>query len=396
MKYNFDEVINRRGTGSIKWDAEEFIKDWGLTERYDKDTLPLYTADMDIACPPCIVNAMHRVADRRIYGYTMPTSEYFESIITWFKKRHDWEIKKEEIVVSPGTVYALGVAVRAYTNPGDGVIIQRPVYAPFTTAIESNGRVVANSQMLVNEEGYYVADLKGFEEQAKKPENKMFILCNPHNPSGRIFDVEDLKEMARICKKYNVVIVADEIHGDLIRRDSKFVPIVKAADETDHIVTCTAINKTFNVAGLHATNVVISNPELRDKFKEELGMNLPTPYTVEAVIAAYTQGEEWLEELKEYLDGTIDWVMDFIKEHLPKVKCVRPEGTYIFWMDFSGYGLTAEEVHQKIYIDANVVLEGGKMFDPDHGDGFERICLSSPRSIIQEAFFRIARQFEGI
>lgn len=394
MKYNFDEIINRRGTGSIKWDAEDFIKDWGLTERYDKDTLPLYTADMDFACPPCVVDAMHSVADRRIYGYTMPRPEYYDAIISWFKKRHEWEIKKEEIVVTPGTVFAIGVAIRAYTAPGDGVIIQRPVYAPFTSAIENNGRVVSNSQMLINDEGYYVADLKGFEEQARKPENKLFILCNPHNPSGRIFDVSDLKEMARICKENNVIIVADEIHGDLIRRDSTFVPIVKAADESDHIVTCTAINKTFNVAGLHATNIVISNADLRKKFKKELGMNMPTPFTVEAVIAAYTNGEEWLEELKEYLDGTIDWVMDFVKEKLPKVKCVRPEGTYIFWMDFSGYGLTAEEVHQKIYIDANVVLEGGKMFDPDLGDGFERICLSSPRSLVQEAFIRIARQFE--
>lgn len=396
MKYNFDEVIDRHGTGSIKWDAADFVKERGLSERYDKDTLPLYTADMDIACPPCIVEAMHRVADRRIYGYTSATKEYYQSIMDWFKKRHDWEIKKEEILIAPGTVYALGVAVRAYTNPGDGVIIQRPVYSPFTSTIESNGRIVANSQMLVNEEGYYVADLNDFERQASKPENKLFILCNPHNPSGRIFDTSDLKQIAEICKKHNVIIVADEIHGDLIRRDSTFVPMVKAAEETDHIVTCTAINKTFNVAGLHATNVVIQNKVLRDKFRKELGMYLPTPFTVEAVIAAYTEGEEWLEELKIYFDETIDWVMDFVKEYLPKVKCVRPEGTYIFWMDFRGYGLTAEEIHKKIYVDANVLLEGGKIFDPEYGDGYERICLSSPRSIIQEAFRRIARQFENL
>ncbi len=396
MKYNFDEVIDRKGTSSLKWDLGDFLIDIGLTEQFNEDSLPLFTADMDIAAPPCVVEAMHKVADRRIYGYSYPKSDYYEAIIGWFKRRHDWTIKEEEITFCPGTVYALGLAIRAYTNPGDGVIIQRPVYTPFTSTIEENKRVVANSQMLVNDEGYYVADLKGFEEEAKKPENKLFILCNPHNPSGRIFSNEDLKAMAKICKENNVIIVADEIHGDLIRKDAVFTPIAKIAEDTDHIVTCTAINKTFNVAGLHATNIVITNPELREKFRKELGMVLPTPFTIEAVKAAYNEGEEWLEELKEYFDGTIDWVMDYCKENLPKMKCVRPEGTYIFWMDFSGYGLSRDEIRKKIYIDANVILEEGTMFDPDHGQGFERICLSSPRSMVQEAFRRIAKEFKGL
>ncbi len=396
MKYNFDEIINRRGTGSIKWDGEEIVKSWDLTERYDEDTIPLFTADMDIACPPCVTEAMHRVADNRIYGYSFPTDEYFNSIINWFKRRHNWKITKEEITFSPGTVYSLGVAVRAFTNKGDGVIIQRPVYVPFTSIIEGNNRVVANNQMLVNDEGLYVADLQGFTELAKKSENKLFILCNPHNPSGRIFSNDDLKEMSRICKENDVKIIADEIHGDLIRKDSVFTPIVKVAEDTDHIITCTAINKTFNVAGLHATNIIIHNKKLREAFQKELGMILPTPFTVAAVIAAYNEGEEWLEELKEYLDGTIDWVMNFCKEHLPKMKFVRPEGTYIFWMDFRGYGLQHNEIHKKIYIDANVLLEGGLIFDPDLGAGFERVCLASPRPIIQQAFERIARQFKGL
>ncbi len=396
MKYNFNETINRRGTGSIKWDMGDTLMELGYAERYDEDTLPLFTADMDIAVPPCIVDAMHKVADHRIYGYTLPTKEYYEAIINWFGRRHDWVIKQEEIVFCPGTVFALGVAVRAYTEPGDGIIIQRPVYTPFTTTIEGNGRVVANSQMLVNEEGYYIADLTSFEEQAKKPENKMFILCNPHNPSGRIFSKEDLRAMAKICKENDVVIIADEIHGDLIRQNSIFTPIVKVADDTDHIVTCTAINKTFNVAGLHATNVVITNPELRSAFQKELGMSMPTPFTIGAVVAAYNEGEEWLEELKTYMDETIDSVIDFCKQNLPKMKCVRPEGTYIFWMDFRDYGLSRDEIRKKIYIDANVILEEGLMFDPDQGAGFERICLSSPRPMVQEAFKRIANQFKGM
>ncbi len=396
MKYNFDEIVERRHTGSVKWDFGEMLIQMGFTERFDEDTLPLFTADMDFAVPPCVVDAMHKVADQRIYGYTMPIPEYYDAIISWFKRRHNWEILPEEILYSPGTVHALGVAVRAFTEPGDGVIIQRPVYFPFTSAIEGNGRVVANNQMKVDAEGYYIPDLEDFEKQAKKPENKLFILCNPHNPSGRIFSNEDLRAMAKICVDNDVIIVADEIHGDLIRRDAVFTPIVKVADSPKNIITCTAINKTFNVAGLHASNIVIQDTELREIYAKELNMPFPTPFTYNAVIAAYNEGEEWLEELKDYLDGTIDWVLDFCKENLPKVKCVRPEGTYIFWMDFRGYGLTRDEIRKKIYIDANVVLEEGLMYDPDQGAGFERICLSAPRSIVQEAFRRIAREFEGL
>lgn len=396
MNYNFDEIINRRGTGSIKWDFGELLKQLGFAERFDEDTLPLFTADMDFAVPPAIVEAMHKVADQRIYGYTMPTPAYYSAIIGWFKRRHNWDIQPEEILYCPGTVYSLGVAVRALTNPGDGVIIQRPVYFPFTTSIEKNGRVVANNQMLINDDGFYVPDLKGFESLAKKPENKLFILCNPHNPSGRIFDNDDLKALSKICKDNDVVIIADEIHGDLIRCDQTFTPIVKVAKNTDHIITCTAINKTFNVAGLHATSIVISDPKLRAIFQRELGMAMPTPFTYNAVIAAYNESEEWLEALKIYLDDTIDWTMRFLKEHMPKVKFVRPEGTYIFWMDFRAYGLSPAEVRRKIYYDANVILESGTMYDPDFGAGFERICLSSPRPMIQEAFKRIAKEFKDL
>ena len=396
MKYNFDEIIERRGTGSIKWDFGDLLKQMGFADRFDEDTLPLFTADMDIAVPPAIVEAMHRTADTRIYGYTFPTQEYFEAIISWFSRRHDWDIKPEEILYCPGTVHALGVAVRAFTNPGDGVIIQRPVYFPFTQQIEGNGRVVANNQMVVNDEGFYVIDLAGFEEQAKKPENKLFILCNPHNPSGRIFDDDDLSAMAKICKDNNVVIIADEIHGDLIRQDEKFIPLVKLTEDTSHIITSTAINKTFNVAGLHASAIVISDSELRGTFQQELGMQMPTPFTYNAVIAAYNECEDWVEEIKIYFDGTIDWVMQFMKDRMPKVKCVKPEGTYIFWMDFRGYGISAEEIRKRIYVNANVVLESGTMYDPDQGAGFERICLSSPRSMVQEAFERIAKEFDDL
>lgn len=395
MKYNFDEVINRRNTYSMKWDGGEFLKEFGLTERYDEDTIPLFTADMDLPIPQPMIDALHKTVDHRIFGYSIFPNEYFEAIQHWFKKRHAWDIKKEEIVFSPGTVHAVNVAVRALTKPGDGIIIQRPVYPPFTSGVEGNGRVVRNNALKYDEDGYYTIDFDDFEAKAKEENTTMFILCNPHNPTGRIFKEAELKRLSDICAANGVVIVADEIHGDLIRLDQTFTPIVKVADTTDHIVTCTAINKTFNVAGLHCTNVIITNPELRKKYSQAMGMNLPSPFMVSALIAAYHEGEEWLEQLQEYIDGTMEWVVNFLAENMPKVKVRIPEGTYVMWMDFSSYGISPKEVHDRIYNKANVVLEDGKMFG-EEGHPFQRICIPSPRPIIKEAFERIAKEFEDL
>jgi len=395
MKYNFDEIVNRRGTYSLKWDGGNLIKASGLTSRYDEETIPLFTADMDLPVPQPLIDALHKTVDHRIFGYSVFPDEYFEAIQLWFKKRYDWVIKKEEIIYSPGTVHALSIAVQAFSEPGDGIIIQRPVYPPFTASIEANHRVVMNNALIYDEDGNYHIDFEDFEAKAQNEKTKMFILCNPQNPTGGILNRDELRKLADICLKHDVLIVADEIHGDLIRRNSTFIPIAKASDNVDHIITFTAINKTFNVAGLHCTNVIISNPELRKKMNEVMGMHLPSPFTVSALIAVYTDGEEWLEQLKEYIDGTMDWVVKFLAEKMPKVKVRIPEGTYIMWMDFSGYGLSPEEVHERIYNKANVLLEDGKMFG-EEGLHYQRICTPSPRPIIKEAFERIAREFEDV
>ncbi|WP_257347324.1 MalY/PatB family protein [Pseudalkalibacillus decolorationis] len=395
MKYNFDEIINRRGTYSLKWDGGDLIKQVGLTERYDEETIPLFTADMDLPVPQPLLDALHKTVDHKIFGYSVLPDEYFEAIQHWFKKRHDWDIKGEEIIYSPGTVHALNIAVKAFTGPGDGIIIQRPVYPPFTPAIEGNGREVMNNALKCDDDGYYSIDFEDFEAKAKEENTKLFILCNPHNPTGRVFNIDELKKLSDICAKNDVLIIADEIHGDLIRRDQTFIPIGKAAKNEDHIITFTAINKTFNVAGLHCTNVIIPNPELREIFRGVLGMQLPSPFTISALIAVYNEGEEWLEQLKEYIDGTMEFVKNFLAESMPKVKVRIPEGTYIMWMDFSGYGISPEEVHDRIYNKANVLLEDGNMFG-EEGLNYQRICIPSPRPIIKEAFERIAREFEDI
>jgi cysteine-S-conjugate beta-lyase len=394
MKYNFDEVIERKGTYSLKWDGGSFLKDFGLTDRFDENTIPLFVADMDFQCPQPVIEALHRVADHRLYGYSAYFCEpkYTDAIIQWFKTKRNWEIRPEEIVYVNGTVEGLRMCMEAYTNPGDGVIIQRPVYGPFTSTIEKTGRSLVNSQ-LVNHNGYYSIDFDDLEEKLADPKNKMYLLCNPHNPSGRVWNRAELTRLGEMCRRHGVILIADEIHGDILRKGQDFHPIASLVDDS-RIVTLTAINKTFNTAGLHCSNAVIKDPEMRKKLQEAVGFISPTPFAIGALIAAYNEGTEWLDQVNEYIDGNIDWLLDFLKKKMPKVKCFRPEGTYILWMDFRAYELPAAEIHERIYNRANVVLEGGRMFDPDLGDGFERICVPTRRALLMEAMERIAAEFQ--
>ncbi|MEG0020601.1 MAG: aminotransferase class I/II-fold pyridoxal phosphate-dependent enzyme, partial [Oscillospiraceae bacterium] len=395
MTYNFDEIVDRKNTNSAKWDSGENLIAMGIAQRFDKDTLPLFTADMDFRCPPSVKAEIQKVVDFNLYGYTTLhpsfSGEYFSAVTGWFKRHFNWDISPEEVIYMDGTISAVKHALLAFSKEGDGVLINRPIYTPFTKTILSTNRRVVNSA-LINNDGYYTIDFEDFEKKAALPDTTCFILCNPHNPTGRIWSDADLVKMYNICKKNNVVVIADEIHGDLIRNDSAFHPLATLVGK-ENLVSCTAANKTFNLAGLKATNVIIQDSTLRSKYMAEVGLLMLSPITAAAVIGAYNGGEEWLSQLKTYLDGTIDWVMDFCKTNLPKMKCSRPEGTYIFWMDFNGYGLSPQEISRKIYFDANVVLEGGLMFDPENGGGFERICLSTRREIVKEAFYRIAKQF---
>lgn len=395
MNYNFDEFVNRRGTYSLKWDGADIIKQFGLTERYDENTIPLFTADMDLPVPQPLIDALHKTVDHRIFGYSVFPDEYFAAIQHWFNKRHNWQIQREEIVFSPGTVHALNVAVKALTSPGDGIIIQRPVYPPFTSAVEGNDRKVVNNALVADANNYYTIDFVDFENKAKQEDTTMFIMCNPHNPTGRVFTEEELVKMSDICRRHNVIIIADEIHGDLVRKGQKFWPMANVVEDDSHIITLTAINKTFNVAGLHCTNAVITDEKLREKFSTEMGFQLSSPFAISALISVYNDGDEWLEQLKDYIDGTMQFTMEFLAEHMPTVKTYIPEGTYIMWLDFSGYGVSADEIHDRIYNKANVVLEDGKLFGEEtilH----QRICIPSPRPLIKEALERIAKEFEDL
>lgn len=392
MKYNFDEIIDRRGTNSVKWDAGIFLVEHGITERFDEESIPLWVADMDFAVPQPVLDALKKRVDQKIFGYTTHSTdpEYFSAIRNWFYRRQNWNIADEEVVFCPGTVHALDVCVKAYSLPGDGIIIQRPVYSPFTRVVVNNGRIVVNNELL-NDNGYYSIDFDDLEARAKDPKNTMMIICSPHNPVGRIWNKEELRRMAQICLENDVLLISDEIHGDIVRKDEVFYPIARVAD-MENIVVCTAINKTFNLAGLHCSNMVIQNEQNRNKFQKVLGMKMPSPFAVSALIAAYNEGEEWLEQLNEYLDENFAFLEKFLHKNMPEVKFWKPQGTYIGWLDFSPYQLSDKEVHKRIYMDANVVLQDGKSFG-EKSSHFQRICIPTPKSVLREALERIAKEF---
>ena len=399
MTYDFDRPVDRRGTYSMKWDGPSLMESFfpGIGE-CEKEPLCVFTADMDFQCAESIREELQKIVDRNLYGYTglAPTAEvckpYYDAVTGWFKRHYGWEIDPETIVYTPGTVNAVDIAIKTFSKEGEGVLINPPIYGPFAMSIEGAGRKVVRSP-LINTGGYYTVDFAGFEEKAKDPNTKIFILCSPHNPTGRIWTPEELRRMYGICTANGVVVVTDEIHGDLIRKGETFHPMATVVDGKN-LVSCTAANKTFNLADLKTTNVVIRDPEMRAQYSKSLGFTFPNIFTIAATIGAYNGGQEWLDQVRDYLDGTIDWVLDFVKEKMPRVKIRRPEGNYVLWMDFRGYGLTPDEVNDRILKKAGVVLERGEMFDQELGAGFQRICVPTQRAVIQECFRRMEEVFE--
>lgn len=399
MKFDFDRIIDRCGTWSDKWDmSDEQLRGYDMAEKRPEDGIYMSTADMDFQCAPCIKEALQKIVDRNLYGYTslnrLVVPEYYEAVKGWMKRRHKWEIDAEDIMYVDGTIEALRLTLSTLTQPGDGVLITPPVYSPFNEMIQLTGRKVVKSH-LINTDGYYTIDFEDFEKKAKDPHTTAFVNCSPHNPSGRVWTEEELLRLYRICEENGVLFISDEIHADLVRMDQEFIPIGRLVDGKNLIVT-TGANKSFNIAGLHASNIITKNPEFRSKLSEYTGWISPTPFTVAAVIAAYTEGDEWLDQVRAYLDGNLEWAVDFLHKNMPKVRVRKPEGTYILWMDFRDYGLSVKELRHRICDVAGVIKEQGALFDEDHGDGFERVCLSTSRLLVQKAFQRICAAFEDL
>ena len=388
---NFDELVERQGTYSAKWMG---IGGSSLDYLNPTVTLPFQVADMDFACPDPLVQAMHKVADHRIYGYSARTEAYTEAFTGWYRRRYGLELKGEWIVPSHGSMSAVNNAVRAFTNVGDGVIICRPVYGHFTDCIERElYRRVVNVQ-LVNHDGYYTMDWSAFEAACARPENRVFILCSPANPVGRVWTCEELARICEITRRNHVLLVSDEVHCDLLTEGVHHTPILQATDDWSNLIMVTGINKTFNVAGLACANAVIPDDTLRGIFCKEFGHASLSPFAIAALISAYTECDEWLKALTVYIEGNFDAALAFLREHMPKVKVCKPEGTYILWLDFSAYGLSAKEIHRRIYDDANVLLQDGTVHDPDQGGQFQRMCVSCARAVMLEALRRSAKEFE--
>lgn len=392
MRYNFDEIIERIGTYTAKWaDIEGSCADY----RNPDQKLPFQVADMDISCPEPLIQTLHKVVDHRMYGYSSEYKEprYAQSIVDWYQRRYGFHIEKEWIIYSNGSIEGVNGVIRAFSNIGDGVIISRPVYGHFTQCIEEETYRKVIDCHLINNNGYYTMNWADFEEKCAEPTNRIFILCSPANPVGRVWSEDELKKMISICKRNNVLLVSDEVHCDILSRNAVHHPILTMTDDYSNIIMITAINKTFNTAGLFCANVIIPDYSLRGIYKKEFGHRSPTPFAIGALISAYNDCDDWLEQVNEYIEANIDFAIRFLSENMPKVKVIKPEGTYILWMDFSEYGLTPEEIHTRIYENAKVILQDGTVHDPEYGGQFQRMCIPCPRPILEEALKRMAKEF---
>lgn len=403
MNYNFDQRINRNGTNSYKWDyvkRDGAVVPWDETDagRHEKPVLPLWVADMDFPCPQPVVDAVTEIARMGVYGYAFPPPSYYDSVVRWMKRRHGWTVDPDTICFTPGIVPALHMLVSAYTKPGDKVLVQPPVYYPFFNAIENlQTRPALNP--LRYENGRYYMDFEDLEAQCADPGVKLAILCSPHNPVGRIWSADELCRFGRICMDNDVLVVSDEIHCDLILGDHTFTAYATLGPEyEERSIICTSPSKTFNLAALQASNMMIPDADLRETFQQTVrsaGIFTLNPFGIAAVEAAYDHGEEWLEQLLAYLEGNFRFLESFFRERLPRIKVIETEGTYLVWVDFTSLGLDKDALQRLMMEEARVFLDEGYIFGAE-GEGFERINIACPRSVLAEALERIESAVAGL
>ena len=389
--YDFDKVIDRHGTNCLKFD---FAKERGK----NGDELSLWVADMDFQVAKPITDALQAQVNHGIYGYSEVKSDYFDIVKNWFKDNFDWEIKKGSLVKTPGVVYAIAMAVKAFTKEGEAVIIQQPVYYPFSEMIIANNRKLINSPLVIKD-GRYEIDFEDFEKKIVENNVKLFILCSPHNPVGRVWSVEELKRIGDICIKHDVVIFSDEIHADFVYEPNKHHVFASLGESyAANSVIATAPSKSFNIAGLQVSNIFIENKKLRDAFRNEIvksGYSQLNTMGLVAARAAYESGQEWLDTVREYIKGNLDFLRDYLKENIPQVKLIEPEGTYLVWVDRRELGLTEEEREDLIVNKAKLWIDSGAMFGVD-GEGFERFNIACPRSYLKQALDSLAKAIKGL
>lgn len=388
MPINFDEIIDRRNTSCLK-------HDFAVERGYPADILPFWVADMDFRAPAPVIDALKVRAEHGIFGYTQIKDDYFAVLRNWFRTRHAWDIERSELIITPGVVFAIATAIRAFTEPGDAVLIQQPVYYPFANMIHQNKRTLVDNPLRLIE-GRYQIDFEDFEQKIVEHGVKLFILCSPHNPVGRVWTRAELEQIAAVCLRHNVIVVADEIHEEFIRPGFRHIPFASLSEEAAAVtITCTSPSKTFNLAGLQISNIFIRNAELRRRFKDELsrtGYDEPNTLGLTGAKAAYEHGAAWLTELLAYLEENNARTKAFLTQHLPKVRLVEPEGTYLLWLDFSAYGLSDKELNEKIIHEANLWLDDGPIFGAG-GSGFQRINIACPWETLETGLKNLTEAF---
>lgn len=384
MPFDFDTVPNRRGINCFKYD---FAREMGMPE----DVLPLWVADMDFPTAPAVLERLHALAEHGIFGYTGVKDAYFSAVHNWYAQRFSWETQRSWLVTTPGVVFAIAIAIRAFTQKGDAILIQQPVYYPFADKVTENDRqLVVNPLVLKN--GRYEMDFADMERKIVDYHVKMLLLCSPHNPVGRVWTKEELLRVGEICQKHGVLVVSDEIHADFTYAGHTHRVFASVKSEfADFTITCTAPSKTFNLAGLQNSNIFIPNRQLRHAYKKELsacGCGGTNCMGMAACQAAYEAGADWLEQLKQYLAGNLAYIRQFLREKLPDIALIEPEGTYLVWLDLRKLGLTEQQQRQLIVQDAKLWLDTGTLFGQG-GEGFERINIACPRTTIKQAMQRL-------
>ena len=386
MRYDFDTIIDRRGTNSLKYD---FAVERGKGE----DVLPLWVADMDFQTAPEILDRLEKTVKHGIFGYSEGKGEYFQALAGWYQKNFGWEVKPDWLVKTPGIVFALAAAIQAFTREGESILIQQPVYYPFTEVIEDNRRVLVNNPLELVD-GHYQIDFEDFERKITEHQVKLFLLCSPHNPVGRVWQEWELRKMADICLKHGVLIASDEIHNDFTWPGHKHFVLADLAPEyADITITCTAPTKTFNLAGLQISNILISNRELKTKFELVIAAAGYSQVNLMGLVAcqtAYEEGADWLRQLKEYLKDNLDYVREYLNLKLPEIKLIEPEGTYLIWLDCRGLNMTEQEREELIVKKARLWLDSGAIFG-EAGEGFERINIACPRVVLEDALSRLEK-----
>lgn len=380
-KYDFDLPAQRRNTDCLKYD-------FAVKRGKPENVLPLWVADMDFRTADEILDAIHKRIDHGIFGYTESGKRYFDSVARWMNEKHGWIVKEDWLVKTPGVVFALAMAVKAYTNENNGILIQQPVYYPFSEVIRDNNRRIISNDLVIGENGKYHIDFKDFEKKISENNIKLFLLCSPHNPVGRVWTKEELLKIGEICLKHNVIVVSDEIHEDFVFGEHKHIAFANLKKEFEDIcITCTSPAKTFNLAGLQVSNIFIANPKLREAFKKQIaaaGYSQLNAIGLTACEAAYDYGEEWYEEMLAYVEDNIRFMKSFIDSELPRLKMNEPEGTYLVWVDFRRLGLSENELENLIVNKAGLWLDSGAIFGKT-GAGFERFNAACQRATLQKA-----------